>query len=115
MRKCASDKEQVYILETEDKEVQAERFFRLWTLKESYIKMTGEGMRIPLKEVEFRFSKCGTKTDAIEQDEIQCSKEGKFYQRQQGEYWLSLCTEEEVTVRWISVALNEMSEIQQIS
>lgn len=29
-----------------------EMFFRLWTLKESYIKMTGEGMHLPLKDFE---------------------------------------------------------------
>lgn len=29
-----------------------EMFFRLWTLKESYIKMTGEGMYLPLRDFE---------------------------------------------------------------
>lgn len=29
-----------------------EMFFRLWTLKESYIKMTGEGMHLPLQDFE---------------------------------------------------------------
>lgn len=29
-----------------------EMFFRLWTWKESYIKMTGEGMRLPLQDFE---------------------------------------------------------------
>lgn len=28
-------------------------FFRLWTMKESYMKMTGEGMRLSLKQFEF--------------------------------------------------------------
>ncbi len=28
-------------------------FFRFWTMKESYIKMTGEGMRAPLNSIEF--------------------------------------------------------------
>ena len=29
-----------------------EQFFRLWTIKESYIKMTGEGMHLPMSEYE---------------------------------------------------------------
>lgn len=31
-----------------------EEFYRLWTMKESYIKMTGEGMRLSLDRIEFR-------------------------------------------------------------
>lgn len=59
--------------------------------------MTGEGMRIPLNEVEF---------DIIEEEEdiqIICSKEGKFYQQDEKEYWMSLCTKESANVKWILV------------
>lgn len=28
-------------------------FFRIWTMKESYVKMTGEGLRLPLNSIEF--------------------------------------------------------------
>lgn len=30
-------------------------FFRFWTMKESYVKMTGEGLRLPLNQFEIRF------------------------------------------------------------
>lgn len=30
----------------------SEMFYRLWTLKESYVKMTGEGMKLPLRDFE---------------------------------------------------------------
>lgn len=96
LRKCAGPGEKAYILEAEEN-VQQDLFFRLWTLKESYIKMTGEGMRIPLNEVEF---------DIIEEEEdiqITCSKEGKFYQKNNKEYWMSLCTKASANVKWIQV------------
>lgn len=94
LRKCASQAETAYIMEAIEPEQQQKRFFRLWTLKESYIKMTGEGMRIPLQEVEFRFHG---------DDEIKCSKEGEFYQKQQENYWISLCAQEKVDVKWIEI------------
>ena len=31
-------------------------FYRLWTMKESYIKMTGEGMSLPMDAFEIRFT-----------------------------------------------------------
>ncbi|QDV10117.1 4'-phosphopantetheinyl transferase sfp [Planctomycetes bacterium Poly30] len=34
---------------------QAERFFSIWALKESYIKARGLGLRLPLKEISFAF------------------------------------------------------------
>lgn len=33
-------------------------FYRLWTMKESYMKMTGEGMRLPLHQFEVHFEEC---------------------------------------------------------
>ena len=33
-----------------------EAFFRLWTLKESFLKVTGEGFSFPIKEVSFSFA-----------------------------------------------------------
>lgn len=91
LHKCTSATEIAYIMEPEVKNEQEKRFFQLWTLKESYIKMTGKGMRIPLTEVVFGFEKNG---------EIFCSKQGKFYQRRQGDYWISLCIKEDAEVNW---------------
>lgn len=33
-------------------------FFRLWTMRESYVKMTGEGMNLPLSEYELLVDEC---------------------------------------------------------
>ena len=46
-----SDAEQHYIASQRDERV---AFWKLWTLKESYMKMTGEGMRLPIHSFEMR-------------------------------------------------------------
>ena len=35
-------------------DVRTSEFFRLWTMKESYLKMTGEGISFPLNRIEFK-------------------------------------------------------------
>lgn len=73
-----------------------ERFFRIWTLKESYIKMIGEGLHFPLKEVSFSVKG----KNALGQEEIVCSQSGYFAQRTVEDYWISLCTREQADVQW---------------
>lgn len=68
-------------------------FYRLWTMKESYMKMTGEGMKLSLKRIEFIFEekvrvyRDGTRCDCcIKEYEIPdykltvCSMENDFCQ-----------------------------------
>lgn len=43
-------------LEQFDSDVKKQEFYRLWTMKESYIKMTGEGTSLALDRVEFEIA-----------------------------------------------------------
>lgn len=63
VEKCCNIEEMAYVFGgvTEERnrgeslrEEEMLRFLNLWTLKESYVKMTGRGLRIPPKEVNFR-------------------------------------------------------------
>ncbi len=55
-RKFAAESESEYIFSGKTEEEKKERFFRIWTLKEAYVKAVGKGLRIPLKSVEFSVS-----------------------------------------------------------
>ena len=79
-----ADREKSWLEQRHDRKT---AFIRLWTLKESYIKATGEGLLTELKTVEFLLP---------EEDgggEIICNQKGYvFYQRElAGDCYLSLC------------------------
>ncbi|MFP3154451.1 4'-phosphopantetheinyl transferase superfamily protein [Lachnospiraceae bacterium ZAX-1] len=66
-----------------------ESFFRIWTLKESYIKMIGSGMGFPLCEVNF----------TLEEGNIKCNQAGYFVQSNlKDDYILSICTKENAAI-----------------
>lgn len=52
--------ETAYIQAAEGKE-KDNRFFQIWTMKESYIKMTGEGIRLSFDRIEFLLDSSETK------------------------------------------------------
>ena len=54
-----SSKENAY-LEQFSGEERARAFFKIWTMKESYLKMTGEGLSVRLDRVEMDFEDSGT-------------------------------------------------------
>lgn len=64
-------------------------FYRFWTMKESYMKMTGEGMRLPFDSIEF----------SVETEPVQVLRDGKVLSCHIREYVLpgyriSVCAEE---------------------
>jgi 4'-phosphopantetheinyl transferase len=44
--RCFTKEEFSYISQTDDK--YGERFFKIWTMKESYLKLTGQGISVPI-------------------------------------------------------------------
>lgn len=56
VKKCCSAEEMEYVLGEKDKNLSDEatkRFLQVWTLKESYVKMTGEGLRMSVDTIRF--------------------------------------------------------------
>lgn len=69
MRRVCTEDEIAYIYggsgEKQSFNQQWERFFRLWTLKESYLKATGQGIAVPMREVCFSLGDRGDGRDRI--------------------------------------------------
>lgn len=84
IKRTLTENEKAWLEQSKDKKI---AFIRLWTLKESYIKTTGEGLRTDLGTVEFMLPEnCG-------RGEIICNQNGyAFYQKELSEdSYLSLC------------------------
>lgn len=69
-------------------------FYRLWTMKESYMKMTGEGMRLPLYQFELHF---GEMVQIYRDGTLQnCFiKEYELSEDKNLQYQISICAEED--------------------
>ncbi len=69
-------------------------FYRLWTMKESYMKMTGEGMRLPLHQFELHF---GERIQLYRDGMLQeCFvKEYELVSDESLPYQVSVCAEED--------------------
>ncbi len=83
-------KNEVEYLNRFDGEQRLEKFFRLWTLKESYVKMTGEGMSLALDRFEFDL----TEQPTVKHDGKACGCHVKEYDLPG--YKLAVCAEEDI-------------------
>lgn len=85
LRKVLSYQEQEMFEKMEMSEEERQKlFFRLWTLKESFVKADGCGIRIPLGEVSFSFEQGG---------QIRCNQnQYSFWQKElENGFVISLC------------------------
>ena len=93
-------------------ELEQERFVRIWTLKESYMKMTGDGMAFPLQQAEFSIEENKGKL------KIKCSQPGFFQQKKIKDYWISICASQPAELIWqefptdVSTPRNQQSALQ---
>lgn len=93
-KRCYTDAEYAYVVEGQSKNVDCQktvaemqenmsRFFYLWTMKESYLKLTGEGISVPLNSFEI--------------DPVQKEVKGtpyRYYMQRKDDYWISVCAGE---------------------
>ncbi len=68
---------------------QAETFYRLWTLKESFLKVTGLGFSLPLKDFRIFWDEAGR----IQAEQSVNEKSYRFGSEIEGEYALAWCLE----------------------
>lgn len=86
-------------LEMFEKEEKVREFYRLWTMKESYMKMTGEGMRLALNRFEMMF-----------EDRVRVCRDGRYQpcfvkEYEIPGYMLTVCAREDKfaeQVEWVS-------------
>ena len=81
-KRCFTEQEYAYVLGG-DEDTQRSRFYRFWTMKEAYLKLTGQGISVPLNSFEI---------DPVRQ--IVIGTECRFVTKQMDDYWITLCAQD---------------------
>ncbi len=93
-------KNEIRHLDMFEKEEKVREFYRLWTMKESYMKMTGEGMRLALNRYEMIF-----------EDRVRVRRDDEYQpcfikEYEIPEYMLTVCAREDEfakQVEWVDI------------
>lgn len=94
-KRCYTEAEYAYVTEGDADE----RFFYLWTMKESYLKLTGDGISIPLNSFEI---------DPLQQ--VVKGTPYRYSMRRMDDYWLAVCTGEECEITYVNKTCCEIAE-----
>ncbi|MFH0891597.1 MAG: 4'-phosphopantetheinyl transferase superfamily protein [Candidatus Falkowbacteria bacterium] len=103
---CFHDKESEYLNHDPDKRL--ENFFRLWTLKESFIKAVGQGLSCPLKDFYFSFTDGGIKINILKPDAYDQTWNFRLYDFDP-EYKLAVCAKDLETPPVVKI--NNLAEL----
>lgn len=96
VRRYFTEKEQLFMKKNWTEEEKNRLFTRYWTLKESVLKVTGEGMRMPLNSFELQLGECGLKNNVTLQWKKKPEREFSSFSFQEygfAEYQAAICVE----------------------
>ena len=77
----------------EDESQKNDMFFQYWTLKESYSKYTGKGLRLPFSSINFSVNDDSIIMKSNYDDEVYF-----FSKKYMGNYWISVCAKEKMII-----------------
>ncbi len=87
-KRVFTEKEYHYVMDG-DADMQDSRFFELWTMKEAYLKLTGQGISVPLNSFEIDWER-----------QLVVQTESRFVTKGFDDYWLTICTQDTADIRF---------------